>query len=141
MIFAPDKSTVSFTPTAGGGAVTFANLKDITLPSPAIDDLDGTTRTTLADSPSLARVFQPGLMDNGEFAFDSEPQELADITKITANVRKAGDWSVNYNGVALLTFSGYIKAFDFPDAMEEQTVIGVTVKVSGEVTVAAAPSA
>jgi hypothetical protein len=139
MIFDPELSSIQFTPdgAAATAAVDFTELKDIGLPSPEVDDLDGTTRTSLAASANLARSFAPGLMDNGEFTFQMQPSVLADIQKVTDNVRVTGAWIVTYNGVATASFAGYIKGYDWPDPMEEQGVMDVTVKVSGDVTIAA----
>ncbi len=137
MIFDPAASTITFTPEGGGAAVTFAGLKDIDLPGPEVDDLDGTTRSDLGASAQKARTFKPGIRDNGEFSFQSQPSALADITNVSANVGKAGAWEINYSGVAVISFDGYIKSYEQPDAMEEQSVIDVTVKVSGDVSIAA----
>lgn len=135
LIFDPSASTISFNPGGASAPITFANLKDIDLPAPEVDDLDGTTRTTLANSTQLARSFSPGLMDNGEFSFQMQPGTAADILKVTDNIREPGTWTVNYNGVATATFEGYIKGYDWPDPLEEQAVMEVTVKVDGDVTV------
>ncbi len=136
MIFDPAASTISFTPT-DGIAIVFESLKDINLPSPSVDDLDKTTRTTLAASVQLARSFSPGLLDNGEFTFEIEPQTAADITKVASNIRVEGAWTITFNGVVTVDFEGYMKSYDFPDPMEEQGTMEVTVKVDGDVTIAA----
>lgn len=139
MIFDPSASTIAFTP-EGGAEIAFTNLKDIDLPEPEVDDLDATTRTSLAASTQMARSFAPGLLDNGEFTFQMQPEDATDITDVTSNVRVQGAWVLSFNGVVDVTFDGYIKGYTWPDPLEEQGVLEVTVKVSGDVAVAAAAS-
>ncbi|MEM7806501.1 MAG: phage tail tube protein [Planctomycetota bacterium] len=141
-IFDPANSTIAFTPHTGAGGTTvtkFAGVKDITLPSPDVDDLDETTRDTLT-AEANRRSYRPGLIDSGEFGFQVQPGELSDVTQVTGNVAVKGDWVVDYGGVIRMTFAGYIKGQPIEDPMEELGMLDVTVKVSGNVAIAAVPS-
>ncbi len=127
----------------GGGTETFATVAEVVSisgPSLSMDTVD----VTHMESTGTYREFIPGLKDGGEVSVtlnflpaDATQNATAGILK-DYNDRVLRNFQIVFpdSGNTTWTIAGYVTAFEAETPLEDKMTASVTIKVSGEPTLA-----